>query len=676
MTRLLDSSEITNKGQADYLSQTLGTALSEESNVVQTVVSAADMIIFKSHADPPPGGPVVFELLTGNSGSRATGGPITVTDSFPPAAFSSITITSADGWDCSATAGLNLSCTRSEPLDGGDLFPAIVVEASLVGSPPAFFANSAEVIWAGDPNPEDNVAVDYLPAPPATTDLQMSKSVSQSSVPTGDRVTWTITAYNAGPSEATGVQVIDTLPLGAATDVVASSSQGSCEVTETPEVICSIGSIGVGFPATITVTATVTAEDTPGITNVATVSGDQPDARPNNNTAEASFEAASTADIRVTKTADPSPMAGEPFSYTIEVTNDGPTVATGVVFNDQIPDLFTATEILFTDALGCSFEPGEPGGTLTCSLATPLTVGSTVSLTLAGTLSSASAGVPITNTVTAYSSKADPDPENNASSVTVTPLPFAEIAMSKTASSYSAKPGRAITWSFVVQNLGPLDADPVVLEDELPAGLAVVSLPDGCELDARDLSCDLGAMAPGDTRNLSLTVRATPSLAGQTVTNTASVSSPRPDPNSANNSDTSSVQISSAKTNLKLKQTVNRKKASSGGSFYFRLTVTNASSSTAYNSVVCQKLPPALRIVKAKGARIGPGRQVCWTIGRLDPDESRKFLVKTRGFSRKKISVKAPATLSGENVESEGQSKTVRIIPSAKPSPPPQPVAG
>jgi uncharacterized repeat protein (TIGR01451 family) len=294
---------------------------------------------------------------------------------------------------------------------------------------------------------------------------------------------------------------------------------------------------------------------------------------------------------------------------------------------------------------------------------------------LIGTLAPASAGVPVINTASAYSSEADSNPDNNSSSVTVIPLPFADIAMSKTASADSVEAGQTVTWTFIVQNFGPLDADPVILEDELPAGLAIVSLPDGCGVEETTLTCNLGALGLDESRTLALTVRPGPAFAGETITNSASVSSPRPDPNQANQSDTSSFEVTSGKTRLKLDQTVNRKKARSGGKFAFGITVSNTSDTSAYDSVVCQRLPRALKIVRAPGAKIGPGRKACWTIGRLDPDRSRQFSVLTRGFSSRTTSATAPVTLSGENVVDGRQSKTVRIVVPRKPKPP-QPVAG
>ena len=666
--------EISNTGSADYLSETLGTPQSEQSNTVVTEVIAPDLEMSKSHAEPPPGGPVTFTLGVQNTGNAPTdGSTVAVTDSFDPSAFSSINITSALGWDCEGTTGLELVCSRTLALAPGEVAPPITVQATLVGSPPALFSNTATVTGGGDSNPDNNTAVDFLPAPPSTSDLAIVKTVDPATALPGQRITFTLTVSNAGPSDATGVSVADTLPPGL-TNVNASPSQGTCPTVTTGSVACSLGSLTVDGTATVIITATVDTDDESGLVNTATVEGDQADPRPDNNQSSATFDVAAASDLRIVKTADPDPIAGEEFSYTIEVTNDGPSPADGVVINDQIPELFQPSEVLGPGFAFCS--EAEAGATLSCAWDGTLAVGETATLTLVGTLAPASAGAPVINTATTYSSEADPTPDNNSSSITVTPLPFADISMSKTASADSVKPGETVTWTFIVQNLGPLDANPVTLEDELPAGLTIVSVPDGCEVSGTNLSCNLGALDPDDSRTLSLTVRPGPSFAGQAVVNTASASSPRPDPNSANQTDTSSVEVSSDRTRLKLKQTVNRKKARSGGRFSFGLTVKNDSDASAYDSVVCQNLPSALRIVRAKGARIGPGRKACWTIGRLDPGKSRKFSILTRGFSKRNVSVTAPATLVGENVVNGRQSKKVRILAPKKPRPEPRPVAG
>ena len=114
-------------------------------------------------------------------------------------------------------------------------------------------------------------------------DLSVSQAASESSVTGGSDVTYTITAANAGPHDASGVTLADTLPAGA-TLVSATPSQGSC--SGGGPVVCDLGSLASGGSATIAVVVETPCESAT-VTNTAAVSGDQPDPNPANDSATA-----------------------------------------------------------------------------------------------------------------------------------------------------------------------------------------------------------------------------------------------------------------------------------------------------------------------------------------------------------------------------------------------------
>lgn len=117
------------------------------------------------------------------------------------------------------------------------------------------------------------------------TDLQISKRAVPTCVEPGSRITYTVTVKNNGPIVATGVVVTDNLPLGLVF-VSATPSQGTCNLLN--PMTCNLGDIGVGLTATITIVETVPAS--PGVTsftNRASVTGNEPDSNPTNNTAQA-----------------------------------------------------------------------------------------------------------------------------------------------------------------------------------------------------------------------------------------------------------------------------------------------------------------------------------------------------------------------------------------------------
>jgi uncharacterized repeat protein (TIGR01451 family) len=130
---------------------------------------------------------------------------------------------------------------------------------------------------------QSNTVIAPLVIVAAAADIRVRKSVSDPTPAVGANVTFTISARNLGPNDATGVQVRDLLPAGLAF-VSATPSQGSY----TPGTgVWDIGSLVVGATATLSIVATVTG--TTKVTNVASrLAGTPPDFDPGNNTSRAS----------------------------------------------------------------------------------------------------------------------------------------------------------------------------------------------------------------------------------------------------------------------------------------------------------------------------------------------------------------------------------------------------
>lgn len=123
-------------------------------------------------------------------------------------------------------------------------------------------------------------------APPASTDLKITKTDSPDPVRVGSTLTYTIQVQNLGPKAATGVTVTDGLPKGV-DFVSATSTSGQCTV-KGQNVTCAVGDIGVGTGASIpSVTIKVIPRQAGSITNTATVKSDQKDTVAANDTATA-----------------------------------------------------------------------------------------------------------------------------------------------------------------------------------------------------------------------------------------------------------------------------------------------------------------------------------------------------------------------------------------------------
>ena len=180
-----------------------------------------------------------------------------------------------------------------------------------------------------DPNSSNNSGSAVINGPPTVADIQVQKTVDVPAPTAGSNVTFTITVVNAGPSAATNVVVTDLLPPGLAF-VSALPSTGTY-VSGTG--IWTIGSMANGATATLSVTATVTANGT--YVNLAQKTGETEfDPNTGNDQASAVVVAGGggpvLADLSIQKTDSPDPVfAGQPLTYTLLVTNHGPADADG-----------------------------------------------------------------------------------------------------------------------------------------------------------------------------------------------------------------------------------------------------------------------------------------------------------------------------------------------------------
>jgi uncharacterized repeat protein (TIGR01451 family) len=126
---------------------------------------------------------------------------------------------------------------------------------------------------------------------PAGADLSITKSGDPNPVLSGNRLIYTLTVTNHGPTSATGVIVTDPLPDSVHFNSV-TASQGTCTRSTTTNPLpkggtltCNLGNLANGTSATIKSVVTAT---TPGtLINTARVSGNETDPNPGDNSATA-----------------------------------------------------------------------------------------------------------------------------------------------------------------------------------------------------------------------------------------------------------------------------------------------------------------------------------------------------------------------------------------------------
>ncbi|MFL6246259.1 MAG: IPT/TIG domain-containing protein [Thermoanaerobaculia bacterium] len=139
-----------------------------------------------------------------------------------------------------------------------------------------------------------------------------------------------------------------------------------------------------------------------------------PDAQPT--TAASAFTFTSNGDLSLTKTASTNRIAtGGAFSYSITVSNSGPSGATDVTVTDTLPSGMTLVSAAGT-GWSCGDNAAAPP-TITCTMVT-LAAG-TASPIVINVTAPATPNAALTNNASVTSSSIDPNPANNGGSATV-----------------------------------------------------------------------------------------------------------------------------------------------------------------------------------------------------------------------------------------------------------------
>lgn len=267
-------------------------------------------------------------------------------------------------------------------------------------------------------------------------DLFISKR-GQTKFTPGGTVLYIVTAGNKGPTAVTGATVIDTLPAGLSgatwTATYSGGSTGPTSGSGSINALVNLANLG-GATFRITATTDPNFPLNQTLTNTATVTGPAgiPDPNPDNNTVTVIGTPAALTDLSVTKTDGHTQyVPGKPVTYTITVTNAGPSFASQAAVDDTL-DPAIISSATWTAVFTGTGSTGTASGTGSISENIDLAVGGTAVYTvIAQTLAGATGSLTNTATVTTSDLSNDPNPVNNTATDTDTLLLAAELDMSK-----------------------------------------------------------------------------------------------------------------------------------------------------------------------------------------------------------------------------------------------------
>ncbi|XZE35550.1 SdrD B-like domain-containing protein [Pirellulaceae bacterium SH501] len=448
----ITGSSIANTGTADSddsagVTANANTPLARNIDLAITKAITTNPASTATPATAAPNSTFTYTVVARNDGPSAAT-TVRVTDNLPDG-IRIISATSSDGTDTITIPASAQDTTASNPddliIEVGDLDvgsanqTTITIVGVVLPGTTGTFTNVATIAATDttgniESDTSDNSASVAANAP-RTVDLAVTKSGPATAV-SGNTITYTMSAVNNGPSDAIGVQVSDDIPDGLrvisatvnGTPVTIPASLADTTAANPDNLVFAIGALASGATNnTIQIVAAILPSSTAALVNSAVISTTDTATveTPNtNNTSTVTTTLTQQNDVAITKTGPATLPAGSTITYTMNVTNNGPSTATSVAVADTLPTGVTfvsGTSLIGSTAAGTVASGANNSATVTIPALAP---GETAVVTILATVSASATGS-VTNTVTVTAAN-DTVSTNNTSTASTTltaPLP-------------------------------------------------------------------------------------------------------------------------------------------------------------------------------------------------------------------------------------------------------------
>lgn len=561
-----------------------------------TVKAKADLVLDKRLSGAvgvTAGQNATWTIDVTNNGPSTSRADITVVDTLP--ADSTFVSAAGTGWECDEDDGV-VTCVRDTDLPVTTAAPQITVVAKVSAAQTDDVENSAEVTGTtADPVEENNVD-SVTTEPTRTTTLTIEKALAgDHPAVAGSNATYDMTVHNVGPSTATSVTTVDTLP-SYMTYVGGGGNGWTCDADD-QVVTCELtGSMAVNADSTYELTVDIDSAHTGDIVNSAEVTATED---PTGDTDIDTNTPDLDSDLEVEKSHTATAIAGASLEYTIRVTNHGPSDTDGpIVVEDTVPAGMT-----YKESSGAGWSCDEEDGVVTCTRTAGLVDGATSSFTLTFDIATTAGPASVTNVVTVDGPNADPEPTNNSDTDPTEIVDRANISVTKEASADTVNAGDSVSWSIVVTNDGPSTADTVVVTDTLPAGLTVTSISGtGWTCVKATVSCTRATLAPGEAEPITVVTKVGSGVVLDTeLTNDVRISTATAGDDEDDN-DADDTVFSTISADMILAKT-HEGTPVAGRPFTFTLTATNDGPSNALAPItITDTLPVGMTYLSANDA--------------------------------------------------------------------------
>jgi uncharacterized repeat protein (TIGR01451 family) len=471
-------------------------------------------------------------------------------------------------------------------------------------------------------NPDDNSATATIPTQP-WSDLAITKSFTPAEPVAGGPVTYTLDVRNKGPGTVDAF-VGDFVPPALQNPnptVSIAGGTGDCGYDPTgastgglPTALCEIPQFAPGEERIVTVQGTLAA-DSAGtlVDNIAFTQGSLEFVNIEDNVAEVSFTPG-TVDVGITKTVVGASTVGvgDVATFRLVASNSGTLAAHNVVATDNLPAGLAPVDL----PAGCV----PAGQVVSCALGT-LAPGASQAFDLRASVDASAAASTVTNGASIRSDETDLDPGNDTSTaqLTIKPLPI-DVAVTVEPPDGLATVGVPGRWTLTIVNHGPATATNVALATAVHGNADVLGAsPPAVCVTSPAVKCDLGTLAPGDTRTVTVDLR--PTAAGK-LDLTGTVDAAETDSIPASNTDHAAITTGVATVDLTA--TANPSTLPSGAPTMVTIETVTRSRRPVRNASICVRIPEGLATVRPTGATSRRGR-LCWRIAFLAHGHRRVF---------------------------------------------------
>jgi uncharacterized repeat protein (TIGR01451 family) len=613
-----------------------------------TIDKVADLTITKTHVGNFTQGQTgaTYTLTARNSGTLATVGAVSVTDTLPTGLTA--TAITGTGWTCTLST---LTCTRSNALAISASYPVITVTVNVASNAATSLINSAAVSGGGEVNTTNDTATN-----PTTinglADLTVTKTHT-GNFTQGQTGTYALTVTNSGTLATVGiVSITDTLPTGLTATAI-SGTGWTCTLATRTCTRNTVLAAGSSYPV-INLTVSVAANAPFSLTNSATVSGGGEN-NLTNDTATDPTTINGVPDLTIAKTHTGSFIQGQTgASYSLTATNSGTAATSGTVtVVDTLPTGLTATAASGT-GWTCSLNIPS-AGKVQCTRSDVLAAGISypaINLTV-NVSASVSVGINSITNSASVSGGGEINTTNNSATDPTTVTAIADLRLSKTANPASPTVGGTFNYTITVTNDGPSTATNVQVTDRLPpvtdvlVNSASITTSQGSavyNVATPNIIWTIGTLAPNTSATL--TIPATRLLASFTANVAEVTASDQSDPDStpgnniAGEDDRASVTVPSQSVDLAVTKTVDNPSPNVGQNVTFTITVTNPSATITATGVGISDLLPAGLTYQSNTASQGSytsGTGV-WSVGSLSPGTTATLTIIAK--------VNAPGTIT------------------------------